>query len=317
LAWKGSFVGLRYSLLRRLVLFTVCALPLMVAAGCRRASQNLPKQAAAAAHAYHVRGQIVLVDQAAGRVTLRHEAIPGFMEAMTMPYKLEDPSVMSELHKGDRITATLLADDGPAGATNLRLSEIVVIAQARPDYKPAVQYHVPSVGETVPDFKLLNQSGKSIGLRSFGGKVTVMTFIYTRCPVADFCPRMSRNFSELDKALAGDPAMYVKTHLLSVSFDPKNDTPAVLRSYGGAYTGRYVNETFGHWDFAAPREADLAAMEKFFAVGVTPGDGPSTLQHSLSTLVLDKQGRIAAFYSGNEWTVDEVLAKVRAVAAQA
>lgn len=298
---------------RRLLSISVfCLMAFAFNMGCHKSTQASAEHGTA--KQYHLRGTIMGLEQNKGRVVLNHEAVPGFMEAMTMPYRLEDLSVMSELHPGDRITATLLVDEGPDGPDNARLRDIVVIAQARPDYKPAVQYHVPAIGETVPDFTLLNQSARKISLEEFRGKVVVMTFIYTRCPLADFCPRMSRNFAEIDKALQADPALYAHTHLLSVSFDPKYDTPKVLRSYGGAYTGKYVNETFAHWDFAAPSEAELPKMEQFFAVGVTPGEN-ATLQHSLSTVVLDKDGKVAAFWPGNEWTVDEVLAKVKAAAA--
>jgi len=246
---------------------------------------------------------------------LDHEAIPGFMDAMTMPYKLHDPSIVSELHPGDRITATLLVQQDEGGYHNAELSEIVVIAQAKPDYIPAVQYHVPTPGDAVPDFTLLNQSDRKIHLSQFNGKVLAATFVYTRCPLADYCPKMSRNFAEIDKALAADPALYAKTHLLSISFDPAYDTPAVLRSYGGAYTGRYTKETFAHWDFAAPSAEDLPAVTQFFNVGVTPGDN-KTLTHSLSTVILGKDGKIVAWYPTNEWQPGEIVAEMKKAAEQ-
>ena len=144
----------------------------------------------------------------------------------------------------------------------------------------------------------------------FKGKVLLVTFVYTRCPLADYCPRMSRNFAEIDKELAVDPALYRKTHLLSISFDPAYDTPAVLRSYGGAYTGNYTKETFAHWDFAAPSEKDLPQVTQFFGVGVTPGER-KTLNHSLSTAVIGKDGKIAAWYPTNEWKPSDVVAAVK------
>lgn len=280
--------------------------------GCRSIA-NAPTVAQKASQQYPVRGVVVGTDPANHQVVLKHDAIPGLMPAMTMPYRLEDPSALSELHPGDLITATLLADHDTAGPINLRLKGVVVIAQARPDYKPAVTYHVPAKGDEVPDFKLLNQSNHVISLKQFRGKVVVMTFIYTRCPLADFCPRMSHNFAEIDKSLKSDPALYKNTHLLSVSFDPTYDTPKVLRSYGGAYTGNFTKETFQHWEFAAPSVADLPSMEQFFAVGVTPGEN-GTLQHSLSTVVIGKDGKIVAFYPTNEWTPAEVLAAVHSAA---
>ena len=287
-------------------------------AGCHSAQQQ-PSDAAgtpSTSPSYFVRGTVEDVDQKTGTVMLNHEAIAGLMPAMTMEYKLANPSEITELHAGDRITANMLADKGPDGPTNLRLSELVITAQARPDYKPAVQYHVPAPGDAIPDFTLLNQSDHTIDLKQFRGKVVAMTFIYTRCPLADYCPRMSRNFAQMDQALAADPKLYAGTHLLTVSFDPTYDTPAVLRSYGGAYTGRYSKETFKHWDFAAPGVTELPKVEQWFDVGVTPGPGKVGLQHSLTTVIFGKDGKVLAFYPTKDWTVAEALKVMRdAVAA--
>jgi len=280
--------------------------------GCHQETPSAPPQSATQKN-FAIRGKVVSTD--ATHVTLDGEDVPGFMEAMTMDYKLKDPSVVSELHPGDRITAKVLADrDKDGDYTNIRLDNVVVIAQARPDYKPPVAYHVPTPGDQVPDFKLLNQSDRTIHLDQFKGKFVLMTFIYTRCQLADFCPRMSHNFADVDKALAADPALYKQTHLLSVSFDPTYDTPKVLRSYGGAYTGNFTNERFTHWDFAAPSEKDLPAVTQFFDVGVTPGDSRS-LTHSLSTVLIGKDGKIIEWYPTNEWKPEEVVATIRKNAA--
>ena len=280
--------------------------------GCHQGTPSAPPQPATQ-KTFVIRGRVISTDTT--HVTLDGEDVPGFMEAMTMDYKLKDPSVVSELHPGDRITAKVLADrDKDGDYTNIRLDNIVVIAQARPDYKPPVAYHVPTPGDQVPDFKLLNQSDRTIHLDQFKGKLVLMTFIYTRCQLADFCPRMSHNFADVDKALAADPALYKQTHLLSVSFDPAYDTPKVLRSYGGAYTGNFTNERFIHWDFAAPSEKDLPAITQFFDIGVTPGDSKS-LTHSLSTVLIGKNGKIIEWYPTNEWKPEEVIATIRKYAA--
>ena len=260
---------------------------------------------------FPVRGKVVSVS--GGTVTLDHEAVPGFMSAMTMPYQLADPSVASELHPGDRLAATILVRQDADGFRDPRLDQVVITAQARPDYVPAIQYHVPAAGDAVPDFALLNQSGHTIHLAQFRGKLLLVTFIYTRCTLADFCPRMSRNFAEVDKSLSEDPSLYAQTHLLSISFDPAYDTPAVLRSYGSAYTGKYTNETFGHWDFAAPSPKTLPAMTQFFNVGVTSGDNRQ-LTHSLSTVLIGKDGKVIAWYPSNEWKPSDVLARMRQAA---
>jgi protein SCO1/2 len=309
----GMPVHKKHIALPRLLVLLLCIAAL---SGCKQAT---PAPAAPLlSKTFKIRGKIVATDVAAGQVTLDHEAVPGFMDAMIMPYKLADPSIMSELHPGDKIVADVIVDqidanDPQGGFRNARLDNIVVVAQAKPDYNPPVHYHVPAAGDPVPDFALLNQSGKTIHIAQFKGRVLLMTFVYTRCTLADYCPRMSRNFAEIDKALATDPAVYAKTHLLSVSFDPTYDTPAVLRSYGGAYTGEYTKEKFQHWDFAAPPVKELDAMAQFFDVGIMPGTNKS-LTHSLSTVLIGKDGKVIAWYPTNDWQPAAMVAAVKAAA---
>ena len=265
---------------------------------------------------FKMRGKIVSTDEPGGHIVVAHGPIPGYMEAMTMSYKVDQPGTISELHAGDLITADVVVLYDAAGPLSPTLKNIVVVGQARPDNVPKVQYHVPAPGDVVPDFHLLNQSGKQIALNQFRGRVLLLTFIYTRCPLADFCPRMSSNFAEIDKDLAADKVAYAKTHLLSVSFDPKYDTPAVLRSYGGAHTGRFTDEDFKHWDFAAPSVADLGSLEQYFDVGVTQGaeNDPSSVMHSLSTVLIGKDGKVIAWYPSNDWKPEELAAKMKQAA---
>lgn len=290
---------------------------LLAIAGCGRKTENAGGAAPAAVggdlQKLPIKGQVVSVSPKEGSIELDAEAVPGFMGAMTMPYKLHDPSVISELHPGDRITATLLVHKTSDGYTDPELDQIVVTAQAKPDYKPAVQYHVPEVGDTVPDFALTNEKGQTIHLDQFHGKVLLLTFIYTRCPLADYCPKMSRNFADINQALKKDPKLYEETHLLSISFDPKYDTPKVLKSYGGAYTGEYTKSQFTHWDFAVPPENELDKVLQWFGVGVTPGEN-NTLTHSLSTAIVGRDGKVVAWYPTNDWTPEEALNVVHSAA---
>ncbi len=257
---------------------------------------------------YKLRGKVMATNTATGEVTLAHEAIPGFMDAMTMPYKLKDSSVLGELHPGDILTADLLV--AQQGDADVLLDHIVVVAQGKPDYRPKVAYHVPERGDAVPDFKLRNQDGRSIGLNQFHGKALLITFIYTRCPLPDFCPRVTHNFADLDRKLAADSAVYQKTHLLCVSFDPDNDPPARLRAYGATYIGSDAKTAFNHWDFAVPDKATLDKMALYFDVGITR-DAADAITHTLSTTLIGPDGKVVRFYPGNEWTVDEVLADVK------
>ncbi len=273
--------------------------------GCHGNTTPKAANTASSGKQYSVRGKVISVDAKDGVIALDTEAIPGFMDAMTMAYTLQNPSIAPGLHSGDKISAQLKL--GAAGAV---LSDVVITQQAVLNRLPPVQYHLPAAGDAVPNFKLLNQSGREIHLDQFRGKVLVLTFIYTRCQSSQFCPLMSRNFAQLDALLAANPKLYAGSHLLSISFDPKHDTPAVLRSYGGAYTGRYTKEKFEHWDFAAPSLGELASLLQWFDVGVTSSKDGNVLLHSVSTAVIGPDGKIFSWYPTNTWTPQQVLQDV-------
>lgn len=281
---------------------------MLALAGCHAGRQS-PSEAASSPlyKIYKLRGKVVGTSPSTGEVTLDHEAIPGFMDAMTMPYKLKDESIVGELHPGDEITADLLVSQD-ADATVL-LDHIVVVAQGKPDYKPVVIYHVPAPGDKVPDFTLRNQDGHTIHLEEFRGKTLLITFIYTRCPLPNFCPRVTRDFATIESRLAANPALLARTQLLSVSFDPEHDTPARLRAYGAQYIGSDAKGAFAHWDFAVPTKPVLTEMAKYFDVGITTG-ADDTITHTLSTTLIGRDGKVIQFYPGNEWTAEQVLADV-------
>jgi len=279
--------------------------------GCHSDHASSPDASAAQNFkVYKLRGKVIVTETARGEVTLDHDAIPGFMDAMVMPYKLKDASIVGELHPGDVITADVLVSQDPNA--EVLLDHIVVVAQGKPDYRPPVSYHVPAAGDAVPDFKLRNQDGRPIRLAQFKGKALLVTFIYTRCPRPDFCPRVTYNFSEVNKQLAADPTIYAKTHLLCVSFDPEHDTPERLRAYGATYIGSDAMTAFSHWDFAVPEKPVLNEMAKFFDVGITSGPD-DTITHTLSTTLIGPDGKVVRFYPGNEWTIEQVTADVKQV----
>jgi protein SCO1 len=171
---------------------------------------------------------------------------------------------------------------------------------------PASQSQQLEQGSPVPDFELVNQDGKQIDLRQYSGKALLLTFIYTRCPLPDYCPLMSHNFAEIDKELAKTPALYAKTHLLSISFDPKNDTPEVLREYGHEYVQDKGQDSFDHWDFAAVLATERGDVIKFFDIFYNEQDGQIT--HSMSTAIISPDGKLYKWYGGNEWKPADVLA---------
>jgi protein SCO1/2 len=132
----------------------------------------------------------------------------------------------------------------------------------------------------------------------------MITFIYTRCPFPDFCPRMSSNFAEIYKQLGSNPSL-AKTQLLSVSFDPEHDSPKVLRDYGFSVAHTHDAAMFRRWEFAVPKAADLPKIADFFALTVKPEGGLIT--HNLSTAVIGPDGKLVKWYHGGDWQVSDLI----------
>jgi protein SCO1 len=296
-----------WKVLRKLLLVTVVGI--VAVAGCHRQQSGAEDSAITTSYkVFKLRGKVIANQPATGEITVKHEAIPGFMDAMTMPYRLKDPSILSELHPGDIITADLLVSQG-ADASVL-LDHIVVVGEGKPDYRPAVIYHVPAKGDSVPDFKLRNEDGRIIHLNQFRGKNLLITFIYTRCPLPNFCPLVTHNFAVIHQQLSADPVTKDKTHLICVSFDPEHDTPERLKAYGEEYIGSDAKKAFAHWDFAVPEKPVLMEMAKYFDFGMSDAaDG--TITHTLSTTLIGRDGKVLKFYPGNEWTPQQVVTDVK------
>jgi protein SCO1/2 len=163
---------------------------------------------------------------------------------------------------------------------------------------------MPTPGEDVPDFSLTNQDGKRISLKQYRGNVLLVTFIYTRCPFPDFCPRMSSNFAEIYKQTGANPVL-AGTRLLSISFDPEHDAPKVLRDYGFSVARTHDAALFGRWEFAAPAVTDLPRIADFFALTIKPEGGLIT--HNLSTAVIGPDGKIVKWYHGGDWQPSDLI----------
>jgi protein SCO1/2 len=228
------------------------------------------------------------------------DAIPGLMDAMAMPYTVKNAGDLDTVTPGDSITATVVQQKDSYFVTGIKVAP----HPTTPPPKPAADAHIPEPGDAVPNFQLVNQSGRKVSLDQYRGKTLLVTFIYTRCPFEDFCPRMSGQFAEINRELRKDAKLYGKTHLLSISFDPKNDSPKVLRAYGAGYLGSKL-PSFDHWEFAVPPEDELQDMAKYF--GLTYSEEAGVITHSLSTAVIGPDGKIFKWYHGNEWKSTDLL----------
>ncbi len=284
---------------RRPVRFAVlCLLAVLTAglAGCKEA----PPRASEGAKKYEIKGKVVSADQANHKVTINHEEIPGYMEAMTMPFTLLDDWVYPELTPGAEIQATLVVDTGRTWLENPIVTRVADPSLVGKTEDSGVE---PSPGAETPDFTLLNQDGKKINFKQFRGGPLVLTFIYTRCPLPDYCPLMSQNFAAISREVQKNPALKEKTQLLSITVDPEYDKPKVLREYGARYAG---SADFKKWTFATGSAEEIKSVAKFFGLNYWPEK--DQIIHGLRTAVISPDGKVVKVYRGNEWKPEQILA---------
>ncbi len=288
--------------IRRIVLSFFMVAGVLAVSSCHRAPQ--------AAKRYAFTGHVISIDTQAESALVDGDNIPGFMDAMAMPYKIKPAATLNQLAAGDSISAQVVVvspDPKNADASpEYWLENVKVTGHSQPA-GAANAIHIPAPGEAVPDFAFTNQNGQHISLKQYAGKILLVTFIYTRCPFPDFCPRMTSNFADAYKQLAATP----NVHLLSLSFDPEHDTPKVLRDYGFSAAHTHDPALFTRWEFAAPSLSDLPKVADFFALTIKPEGGLIT--HTLSTAVISPDGKILKWYHGSDWQVSDLINDVAGV----
>jgi len=292
--------ALRAGLGRRLS--TALLVPLALAA-CGRAPG--PGGGAADEKRYPLTGVVSSVNRAVREAVVAHDDIPGFMPAMTMPFPIADGE-LRKLKRGDQIAATLVV-----GETHFRLVDVQVTREAPADVPPAPAPSPgaePDAGALPPDVALVNQDGKKIHLSDYAGRAVALTFIFTRCPLPDFCPRMGANFAAVEQAAGKDPALRDRVHLLTVTFDPEFDTPEVLRTWGQRQA---KNADPGRFELATGEPEAIRQLATFFSVEYDKEEGGG-LTHNLRTAVLGPDGRLFRLHRGNDWTPEQLLADLRA-----
>jgi protein SCO1 len=273
----------------------------IVACACSRAA--VPRR-------YEVRGQILVVDADRREVLLDHEDIEGFMPAMTMTYKVSDPALLDGKKPGDLITATLVVEE-----TNGYLSTITTTGHApvkNPAGGPAItDADLLKEGDFVPGDPLIDQAGMARPLTSLRGHRVALTFIYTRCPLPDYCPLMSRHFKAIQDQIRAS-ADLGDVRLVSITLDPEFDTPGVLATHAKA-----VGADPRLWFFATGARDDVLGFAKRFGVLTEPGESPALVVHNLRTAVIDAEGRLVSVHSGNMWTPAEIVADLKKASASA
>ena len=255
---------------------------------------------------YPVTG-VVVAAPVGPAIEVAHDDIPGFMPAMTMPFALRNPEDAAKVTPGDRVRFVLRVGQQASWAEDLE----VVGHDADAARRLAAPRQSSSArlrgGDAVQPFQLIDQHGTPVTEADLQGHATVVTFIFTRCPLPEFCPLMVKRFRELQEAVAADPALAPRVRLLSVTLDPAYDTPDVLEAYG-----RAMQADFTRWRFATGSDQAVTAFAKAFAV-YSERNGAS-LDHTLATALIGPDGRVVEVWRGSGWTSDEVLEALRTAA---
>ena len=285
--------------MQRRAVFALAAAVLLAACGSKPNQRTFP-----------VHGQVVAVTPDRQEATVKHGEIAGFMPAMTMPYKIKDRAELNAVKPGDVIDATLtivendafLADVKKVGEAPLeRAPEATTVTGGGPELlKP---------GDPVPDATFVDQDGRKRAFSSFHGSTVVLTFIYTRCPLPTFCPMMDRHFASIQERMRDDPLLK-KVHLVTMTFDPAYDTPAVLKKHA-----RELNADLNRWTFLTGDQKAIQTFGGRFGVLVTrASNDPRDITHNLRTAIIGPDCKLIKIYAGNEWTPEEILADLKPTA---
>lgn len=269
-------------------------------AGCGRAEPP--------AREYLLKGQILAVRPERSEVVIKHEDIKGFMPGMTMPFKVRDGALLQGKDAGDLVTATLVVGEVEAHLRTLDKTGHAPLDAPAPPPPPDIR----QPGDTLSDAKLVDQNGAPASLAAYRGHRVALTFIYTRCPLPEFCPLMDRNFAAVQKTLASTPAL-ADVRLVTVTLDPAFDTPAVLKPYAAQ---RGADPKI--WSFLTgdPEEVNTFGSQLGIYVEHNP-QSAIDITHNLRTVIIDPDGRLVKVHNGNSWTASELVADLTAVPAPA
>lgn len=265
------------------------------------ALQVQAEPAKTAARIFSARGVILEIDTNTPRITIQHEAIAGYMDAMTMPFNVKDVRPLSELKHGDQINFQLHVTADASWVDHLQKIGTVSVPENKNGSSAEPLAAPPD--KSLLDYKFTNELGRAISLHDFRGQALAITFFYTRCPLPEYCPRLSKNFQEASqklKAMANAPTNW---HFISVSFDPEADTPQTLRSYGEMY--KYDP---AHWSFFTGPQDKIAALARGSGVNFETDAG--TINHNFRTLIIDPQGHLQMVFPVSGDLSDQIASEI-------
>jgi protein SCO1/2 len=241
-------------------------------------------------------------------IEIQHENIPGFMPSMTMPFVARDPKEITDLKTGDAISFRMTVTQKDFWIDHVKKIRRENVNVPEPKPTPTILSETSprlKEGDVMPPFKLTNQTGERISLDTFRAQSFVLTFVFTRCPLPNFCPRMSNNFEELQATIKAGSGTLATTRLLSITLDPGYDTPKILSDYAA-----FHHADSKIWIFATGDEKEIDSLTRAFSVYRQTEGG--TISHGLATALINSNGKIEKIWRGNGWTPAEVTEAIQA-----
>ena len=179
-------------------------------------------------------------------------------------------------------------------------------------------YKLPIV-KRAADGEVLDSDGRPLRLSELThGRVTVMSFIYTRCAAAKACPMATGVLMQLHRLSAEDEALAKHLRLVSISFDPSADTPSRMAAYSALADS---SKSAAEWRFiTTASQARLKPILDAYGQAVdrkkNPNDPTGPLNHILRVFLIDRDGNIRNIYSSGTLDVRLVLADVKTLLAE-
>ncbi len=260
---------------------------------------------------FFVRGVVKELKADGKTVVVDHEEIPNYMAKMVMPFKVKDTSQLASLGTNDQIHFRLNVAEFESWIDQVTKTgtEASLADPNRKSFRLVREVEVLKEGDALPNYPLTNHRGEAFNTAQFKGQALAITFIFTRCPLPDFCPRMSRNFAEASKRLKALPDGPANYHLLSVSFDVEFDTPLTLQNYAKGVAAQHQAD-LSKWDFATGKLIDIDDLTERFGLTFARDPGSIQFNHNLRTVVIDAAGKVQKVFIGNEWKVSDFVAEV-------
>ena len=287
----------RFAITRGCRVLCQCLWGLLIVTGCHKPAEPAP---APDPQTFVVRGVVRELEPDGKTVVIQHEAISNYMAAMTMPFEVRDPRELRGLKPGDAISFHLIVTSKEGWVEGIsQRPKLPESLPAPPSVRISRAVEPLDEGDLAPDYHFTNELGEAVSLGQYQGQVLAFTFFFTSCPFPDYCPRMNGNFAQAAAQLRQMPGAPARWHLFSISFDPKNDTPQRLQSYG-------KSEQYdpAQWSFLTGDPVQISELADQF--GETFWTEGGSISHNLRTVVIDSRGRIRKIYKGNKWTGAEL-----------